>query len=133
MYFGGWGFVGLGVFFAVIYLCLKQGWTKKSIPSRQEIRNYAFKTEVYIQIFVCMLPKLPFNEGVFLEMLLAFKWQCVLENPLFPKENPGFKNYFINLNLLFIQLGNIRVTLVSWWWIAVMNNGPSKLQIYFYV
>lgn len=109
MYFGGWWFVGLGIF-AVIYLYLKQGWTKKSIPPRQEIKGYAFKTEVYIQIFVCMLPKLPFN-GVFLEMLLAFRWKCAL----FPKENPGFENYFINLNLLLIQLRNIRVNLVRWW------------------
>lgn len=98
-------------FFPVIYLYLKQGWTKKSIPSRQEMRGYAFKTDVCILIFVCMLPKLQFN-WFLLEMLLAFKWKCVLENPSFPKEHPGFKNYFINLNNLLIQLRNVGVTLV---------------------
>lgn len=57
MCFGGWWFVGLG-FFPVIYLYLKQGWTKKSIPSRQEIRGYAFKTGLHSDLCV-YAPKAP--------------------------------------------------------------------------
>lgn len=43
-----------------------------------------------------------------LEILFAFLWQCVLENPFIPRENPRIKKYFVNQNLLFIELRNIK-------------------------
>lgn len=66
--------------------------------------------QVYIQIFVCMLPKLQYN-GCFFGVVTLSE-NVYWKTPLFPKENPGFKNYFINLNFLFIQLRNVRVILV---------------------
>lgn len=103
---GGVGLLGLGFF---TYLYLKQGWTKRSVPSRQEIRGYAFKTIRGLNSDPCVYaPKAIIGFFFLLEILFAFQWQCVLANPFIPKENPRNKKYFINQILLFIQLRNIK-------------------------
>jgi len=53
-----------------------------------------------------MLLKLPVDVLLIGDFFFAFQWQCVLENPFVPRENCRIKKYFINQNLLLIQLRN---------------------------